>query len=164
MDEKCVSAADTRATVAGTPVTFAPPPGWSYAKEASATVAVAPSGLASLAFGVAAGEEPAKLVAAIESLFSRLQVSGVVVSTLQKRLGKAQDLQDAGGTPVKIWEVDKTRQKGDPTLGGKPGTLLISVAKFGDRVVVGVGVVAQPEAEAEAGPILSAVTSLRGGT
>ncbi|MCC6214915.1 MAG: hypothetical protein IT376_08610 [Polyangiaceae bacterium] len=164
MGEKCASAADTRATVAGTAVTMTPPPGWTYAKEATATVAVAPSGLASLAVAVAAGEEAAKLAPAIESLLTRLAVSGVVVPTLQKRLAKAQDTQDAGGTPVKIWEVDKTRQKGDPSFAGKPATVLVAVTKLGDTVVVAVGVVVKPDAEAEAGPILTAVTSLRGGT
>lgn len=172
LEDACEAGADTRIPVGTGPATVVPPAGWRYAKEASGAFASTADGLAVFGVvpvsGVAEGKNPlahhrAEILAALEPLLARFGIEKVNVETLKKRLGKPQSHLDLeGGGKVGLWEVDDTKQKGNPTLKEKGGTLLVALASFGSTHVLAVGFVAKPEAESQAAGIMQAIQSLRG--
>ncbi|HEY6724989.1 MAG TPA: hypothetical protein VI197_13220, partial [Polyangiaceae bacterium] len=90
LKEKCEASMDTQLAIGDNRASLQPPVGWIYAKEAQQSVAAAPDGAAWLAYTEAASEERQAVLASVERLIARLNVTNVRVNFLKDRLKKAQ--------------------------------------------------------------------------
>lgn len=163
LEEDCKAAADTQLKLEGTEVSFAPPDGWTYAREPGRAVTIAPSGTATLALSTAPNGERGPVLETVEKLLASLEIEDVNTKSLRARLGKADEQLENGGLAIRLWEVDKRRQRGKaPQLKNKGhGTLLVAVAQAGEgSVVVGTGFVVTPDAESLAGVVMKSIQSL----
>lgn len=164
LEENCKAASDTELQLEDTGLCFVPPEGWLYARESGLSIAMAPGGTAALAITAAPNDERAPITDAVRNLLVRLDVEDVNTESLQKRLGKADGKLEAGALEIRLWEIDKRRQRGkSPQLKGKgQGTLLVAVAPADDgKVVVGAGFVVTPDTESQAAMVMKAIQSLR---
>jgi hypothetical protein len=162
--ENCKAVADTVIGLPDTEVRFAPPEGWGYAREPGFSVAVAPGGTAVLALATAPSDDKAPIFGAIEKLLTRLEIVDVHTKSLRGRLNKPDAELESGPFALRLWEVDKRRQRGKaPQLKGKgQGTLLVAVAPVGKgQVVVGAGFVLTPDSESLASLVMKSIQSLR---
>lgn len=162
LDEKCQALPETELAIAQTGVSFHPPPSFTYAKEATASISFAPDGYAVLGFAQAASEDPDSVLATMSELFTRFEITKPKAQSLKSRLKKPDSLVPSDGATLKLWEIERKGIGTAPELKGKTGSLLLVVASFGDRVIVGTGFVVKPEAEAQAQAIMASVQSLRG--
>lgn len=164
MEESCKAVPDTVLAIADTTLSFAPPEGWTYAREPGLSVATAPGGTAMLALTSAASDARTAIIEAVEKLITRLELESVSTKSFRNRLGKADDELDNGKLKIRLWEVDKRRQHGKaPQLKGKSqGTLLVALAPAGDgKFVVGAGFVVNPDSESLASLVMKSIQSLR---
>jgi hypothetical protein len=157
-----VAIPETKLTVGGEGAEFRPPEGWVYAREGELSLAIAPDEKAVLGFTVAAANNRAAVVTALNELLERFAIEGVARNSFRKRLGKAQHQLEGQGGAIRLWEVDKRSQRGRPVaLRGKgSGTLLVVTATFGGGRIVGCGFVVKPDAETQAAAIMQSVQSL----
>jgi hypothetical protein len=103
---------------------------------------------------------------AIQRLLTRLEIEDVHVKTLRGRLNKPDEELEVASIPVKLWEIDKRRQRGKaPQLKGKgAGTLLVAVAGANEgKVVVATGFVVTPGGETHAASVVKAIQSFKTG-
>ncbi|HMJ14437.1 MAG TPA: hypothetical protein VK524_23640 [Polyangiaceae bacterium] len=159
MDERCQALPETELEVPESRARFRPPASWTYARETSAAVTVAPDGNAVLAFALAANPEADAMGTTLEQLFTRLQISGVQAAALKARFKKPDSVIPTEGGTLQLWELEKAAPR--PLMNGKAGSLLVVHAVFGDQTLVGAGFVVKPAAEAQAAPIMTSVQSLR---
>jgi hypothetical protein len=125
---------------------------------------MAPGGTATLALTSAPSDARKPVIEAVEKLLKRLDIEDVHTKSLRSRLGKPDDELDDGKLKIRLWEVDKRRQRGkSPQLKGKgQGTLLVALAPARDgKVVVGTGFVVNPDPESLAGAVMKSIQSLR---
>lgn len=154
---------DTRLAIGDNKASLQPPPGWTYAKEAEQSVAVSPDGAAWLAYTEAASDERQAVLASVEQLITRLNVTNVRINLLKDRLKKPQHKLQHGRVETKLWEVDKKSQFGsEPTLNGtEGGTLLVAVVPLEtETVLVGAAFVTAPKGETYAPVVMKSVQSL----
>jgi hypothetical protein len=164
LEESCKAASDTELELADTALSFAPPEGWTYAREDGFSVTIAPGGTATLALTAAPSDARTPVVEAVEKLLARLEIEDVNTRALRNRLGKSDGQLDNGKLTIRLWEVDKRRQHGkSPQLKGKgQGTLLVVLAPARDgKVVVGAGFVVTPDSESLASVVMKSIQSLR---
>ncbi|HEY4102812.1 MAG TPA: hypothetical protein VGM44_02940, partial [Polyangiaceae bacterium] len=165
LSENCV-ATDAIALLIGAKGTnIKPPSGWKYAKESERSVAVGADGKSVLTAVEIASADEAAIFAALEKQTLAAGIEKVKFDALRKRFKKPQITVDASGTQVELWEVSKnTSNGGSPELREQGvGTLLVFVEKLAaDRVVVGLGFVVVPDAEADAAKVMQAVQTLKG--
>lgn len=154
---------DTQLAIGDNKASLQPPLGWTYAKEAQQSVAVSPDGQAWLAYAEAASEERQVVLASMEHLIARLNVTNVRINFLKDRLKKPQHKLQHGSVETKLWEVDKKSQFGtEPTLNGtEGGTLLVAVVPLGTQtVLVGAAFVTTPKGDTYAPIVMKSVQSL----
>jgi hypothetical protein len=164
LSESCKVEADRRLSMAGGTPSAVLPTGWTYAKEAEALVAMAPTEEAVMAVAKVSGTGDAAEQAAVAKLLERLAITDLKMPSLKQRWKKAQSTQDAGGVAVKLWEVDKQHQGSDPKRKDQPGVALVAVAPLASGPVVVLCFVTR---ESKGGPVplmMDAIKSLRGGT
>lgn len=164
LEESCKAAAGTELELPDAGLTFTPPEGWVYAREPGVTVARFPEGTAMLALTTAPTDDRKALVEAVEKLAKRLEIEKLNTQSLRGRLNKADAELEDGKLTIRLWEIDKRRQRGkSPQLKGKgQGTVLVAVAPARDgQVVVGVGFVVNPDTESLAGAVMKSIQSLR---
>jgi hypothetical protein len=164
LQENCTAVSDTELALEDTSLRYAPPAGWIYAREPGVSVSVAPAGGATLALTASPSGDKKPVTEAIKKLLTRLAIEDVHVKTLGGRLGKPDEELEVASIPVKLWEIDKRRQRGKaPQLKGKgTGTLLVAVAAANDgKVVVATGFVVTPDSEEQAGMVMKAIQSLK---
>jgi hypothetical protein len=127
---------------------------------------MAPGGTAALGLMAAPSGDRTPVLEAVQKLLVRLEIEDVNTKSLRSRLGKADGELESGKLAIRLWEVDKRRQRGkSPQLKGKgKGTLLVAVAPAGDgKVVVGTGFVVVPDDESRASLVMKSIQSLRAG-
>ena len=154
---------DTQLAVGDNKASLQPPLGWTFAKEPEQSLAVSPDGDAWLAYAEVASEERQVVLAGLEHLIARLNVTNVRVNFLKDRLKKPQHKLQHGSVETKLWEVDKKSQFGtEPTLNGtEGGTLLVAVVPIGsETVLVGAAFVTTPKGETYAPVVMKSVQSL----
>ncbi len=142
---------------------IAPPSGWKFAKQSDRSVAVGLDGKSLItALEIASGAD-VDVLDAVQKLITASTIDKVKIDALKRRLKKPQTVE-AGSIPVELWEISKATAGVNPELPGQgSGTLLVFVARFAaDRIVVGLGFVVLPDAEADAEKVLHAVQSLKG--
>ena len=164
LSEKCAGSADSRATITSTGASFHPPPGWLYAKEEKVTIAQSTGEDGFVVFAGADADGPDAVLPVVTHLAERLGLSDVKTQSLKTRWKKPQSTLDAGGTPVRLWEVAKEYQGVDPKLKDKPGAALVVVATVGGKVIVGLCFVPKSNDAANVPLMMDAVKSLRSGT
>lgn len=142
---------------------IAPPSAWNFAKESERSVAVGADGKSLIAAAEIASSAEVDVLEALQKLITSSGIEKVKLEPLKRRFKKPQITVDASGTSVDLWEISKTTALVNPELHGKgSGTLLIFVARLAaDRVVIGVGFVVVPDAEADAEKVMHAVQSLK---
>src|SRR5688572_18041985 len=163
LHEKCEASVDTRLAIGDNKASLQPPLGWTYAKEQQQSVAVSPDGEAWLAYTEVASEDRQVVLASVEHLIARLNVTNVRINFLKDRLKKPQHKLQHGGVETRLWEVDKKSQFGtEPTLDGtKGGTLLVAVVPIAaDSVLVGTAFVTTPKGDTYAPIVMKSVQSL----
>lgn len=166
LDDKCQAEADTELGIGDGAATFHPPPGWTYAHESAASVAIAPGSVAALAFGTSTTPWSKDTSKAIDKLLDRLEIKKVARKALKTRLVHPQTKVDAdSGLKVALWEVNKRRQFGrSPQMQGKPSSVLVVVTKLEDNhAIVGAAAVLTPSGNDKVPAIMQAVKSLRSG-
>ncbi|HEY5373601.1 MAG TPA: hypothetical protein VIK01_07925 [Polyangiaceae bacterium] len=165
LSENCTASEGTKLGIGEQGATIEPPSGWKFAKQSDRSVAVGPEGKSVLAaVEIPSGTEPAVLES-LEKLTLATGIEKVKFDALKKRFKKPQITVDANGTPVDLWEVSKSTSNGaNPELRETGiGTLLVFVAHLApDRVIIGLGFVVVPEAEADAEKVMHAVQTLKG--
>lgn len=162
LKEKCTASATTRIKVGTHGVTVKIPEGWTYAKEEEFTLALPPE--ADVAVGFTDGEstDPDKIIASIAPLLERMKITNVKMPALKMRLRKPQSTLDANGSPVGIWEVDKTANQGaDPKIKDVAGKLVVVAAKLDGSVVVGAAFMIGTADEARGAAAGQAIQTLR---
>lgn len=166
LDQKCTARAATALQIGDGAATFQPPPGWTYARESEASVAIAPGSVGVMAFSTAATPWSRDTARTIDRLFNRLQITKVVHRSLRERLRRPQTkVASDSGLKVELWEVNRHRQFGRaPELGGKPSSVLVIVSRLpGGHAVVGAAAVLKPGGDDKVPAIMQAVKSLRSG-
>jgi hypothetical protein len=165
IEERCATTAQTELEIGDKGAFFNPPPGWIYANLDSGPIALGRDEKSLISITLSASTAPNDVIESLTRLTIESQIDQVRFDALEKRLAKPQSTSDAGGTPIALWEIDKSTQTGPaPTLRGKgDGTLLVFVAPFAaDRVLVGLGFAVVPDAQEDAALIMQAVQSVRG--
>lgn len=163
LQEKCEASVDTQLAIGDNKAALQPPLGWTYAKEEQQSLAVSPDGDAWLAYAEVASEDRQVVLASVEHLIGRLNVTNVRINFLKDRLKKPQHKLQHGGVETRLWEVDKKSQFGtEPTLDGtKGGTLLVAVVPLAtDSVLVGTAFVTTPKGDTYAPVVMKSVQSL----
>lgn len=163
LEEHCAADASTHVPIADSGVSFVPPTGWQHAKEASGGITESGDHLAVLYYAVAVGDTPEQILAAVEAGVARLKLADVKMDAFKKRLKSPQDKMEIGGAEAKLWEIDKSKQKVDPTLDGRAGAALVVTVPVGSKLVVVVGFVVKPDAEAQVEAMLGSIKSLAAG-
>ena len=164
LEESCKAAADTVLELPEAGLSFTPPEGWAYAREPGLTVARFHEGTATLALTAAPTDDRKAVVEAVEKLAKRLEIEKLNTQSLRGRLNKADAELESGKLTIRLWEIDKRRQRGKaPQLKGKgQGTALVALAPARDgQVVVGVGFVVNPDPQSLAGAVMKSIQSLR---
>ena len=164
VEEGCKATSDTQLEVADCGLMLTPPEGWVYARESGMLVTMAPAGTAKLALAPAASDARTPVIETVEKLLTRLEIEKLNTKSLRSRLGKADDEVDTGKLTIRLWEVDKRRQRGkSPELKGKgQGTVLVALAPAsGGKVVVGAAFVVNPDSDSLAGVVMKSIQSLR---
>ncbi len=163
--ENCTANESTTLAIAERGASLQPPSGWKYAKQSDRSIALSSEGKALLTVvEISTGTEGAVLEA-VEKLSTATAIEKVKFDALKRRLKKPQITIDASGTPVDLWEVSKSAGNGSnpELLGQGSGTLLVFVARLtAERVIVGLGFVVVPDAEADAEKVMHAVQTLKG--
>ena len=163
LHEKCEASVDTRLAIGDNKASLQPPLGWTYAKEEQQSLAVSPDGDAWLAYTEVASEDRQVVLASVEHLIARLNVSNVRTNFLKDRLKKPQHKLQQGSLETKLWEVDKKSQFGtEPTLNGtEGGTLLVAVVPLSpESALVGTAFVTTPKGDSYAPIVMKSVQSL----
>ena len=163
--ENCTATESTLLVIGTQGATLTPPSGWKYARLADRSVAVSSEGKSILAASEIGDASEAAILAGLEQLTLASDILKVKFDALKKRFKKPQITVDAKDTKVDLWEVSKSTSNGaDPELSNQgTGTLLVFVSRPDDkRVVIGLGFVVTPEAEADAAKVMTAVQSLKG--
>ncbi|HVJ18648.1 MAG TPA: hypothetical protein VM686_24675 [Polyangiaceae bacterium] len=109
-------------------------------------------------------QSPAEVLAATEKLSGALELEGVKVTKLKKRLKKAQQTLQGPNGEIDLWEITADTQGGTtPSLKGKgKGTALLARARVAtEREVVVLGFVVEPDEKGQAALIMKAVESLK---
>jgi hypothetical protein len=141
---------------------FAPPAGWSFARDQDRSIAIAPDGTAALVFAPSLGVRRDEIFAVVQALVARLEISNLKPVSLKKRLDQPDTTLAADGQELRLWEVDRSRQPGgSPKMKSRRGAMLVIAAPFVDQPVVGVGFVVKPPGEQHAAAVMQAVQSLR---
>jgi hypothetical protein len=163
LNEKCVATDTSRMAIGKASVK--PPKGWTYARETTASVAVAPGNDGFLVFTTALAETPDAELAAVNAMLALLAISDVKPTLLKTRLKTPQSTLTTGEqTPVKLWEIDRENHGGvDPKKDGHPGAALVAITHLADMTVVGVGFVPKTAPPTNVAAMLDAIKSLRGG-
>ncbi len=127
LDDKCVGEAGKRARVVLRRLTFAPPPGWSYAQEDDQTIAM--SGGARMALGIydsPGDKDPRKIVkardATLKQLLQRLSLTAPKKPMPWGR--KADKVSKEGGLEISMWQIDGA------SLDKSHGPLLLAHARL----------------------------------
>jgi hypothetical protein len=142
--------------------TFAPPVGWTFAREPERSIAIAPDETAAVVFAPSLGTRRDEIFAVVKALVARLEISNLKTVSLKKRLDQPESTLDVGGQELRLWEVDRKRQPGgSPKMKSRRGAMLIVAAPFVDQPVVGIGFVVKPPGEQHAAAVMAAVQSLR---
>jgi hypothetical protein len=156
VSDGCIARADTRATISGSSLTFAPPAGWVYALGSHATLAqVSDAGPAVAFTGVTASPaDPADARdAALAELAKQL---GLGPMKRKVRGRKPDDVRQHGQVRLELWQVD-----GDGQRGASKGALLLVMAVGADgKVTAGLGFVPGDDKTASDAKIMKAVESL----
>src|SRR6187455_2091015 len=163
LHEKCEASLETRLAIGDNKASFQPPVGWTYAKEPEQSLAVSPDGDAWLAYTEVASEDRQAVLARVEHLIARLNVTNVRTNFLKDRLKKPQHKLQQGSVETKLWEVDKKSQFGtEPTINGtEGGTLLVAVVPLSpESVLVGTAFVTTPKGDSYAPIVMKSVQSL----
>lgn len=163
LSEGCTADAQTQQPIAETGLWVQPPTGWHYATEAAGPVSFHATESAALAWVAARGTQPDDVFAALPALMTRLEVAQVKTDVLRRRLGKPDSRVEARGAKVRLWEVSKATQKpAQPTMKGRPGTLLVIAAEHDGPPVVGLAFVLEGSAPELAAEVMKAVQTLGG--
>jgi hypothetical protein len=163
--DNCVAAAGSALAIGNRGSWLTPPVGWVFAKLPEYSFAVGPDGKALLAAVAINAVDDKDVLDAMEKLAQALSIEDVKWDSFKRRLGKPQTTLDAGGVPLALWEINKNISKGNnPRIQARgAGTLLAFHAKLGtDEMIVGLGFVVVPEAEAQAGQVMQSLQSLKG--
>jgi hypothetical protein len=163
--DNCLAAPGSALAIGNRGAWLVPPAGWVFAKLPEHSIAIGPDGKALLAAVAINAVDDKDVLAAMEKLAGELTIEDVKWDSLKHRLSKPQTSLDAGGAPLALWEINKNISHGsNPQIKGKgEGTLLAFHAKLaGDEMIVGVGFVVVPDAEAEAAQVMQSLQSLKG--
>lgn len=158
LSEGCHATADTKVAIGDKGLSFKPPPGWVYAREATRTVASSTGDTGFMAFVLADAETPEASLAAVATLADSLGVTGIKAPSLKARWKKADKTVDDG--QLKLWEISKEKQGAAPKHKDKPGTALVVSGVFAGRTVVGLCFVTDG-AEGDAPGIVDSLGTLK---
>jgi hypothetical protein len=162
-EEQCTAEDSTRVEIGDSGIDYAPPLGWRYVKGLDHSRALESQGAAVVGFAVVPEESPNEVLAAAEKLRVALELDGVKVDKLKKRLKKSQQKLQGPHGEIDLWEITAHTQGGTtPALHGKgAGTALLARARVAtEREVVVLGFVVEPDDEGRAALIMKAVESL----
>ncbi len=158
LSEGCRATADTKVKVGDKGLAFTPPAGWTYAREATRTVAVSSSGDAVMALIAGDSDKSDAEQAAVTTVAASLEVVGIKAPSLKARW-KRPDQTLADGK-LRLWEISKQKQGAAPKRKEKSGTALAVAGALSGSPVVGVCFVADG-AEADAAAIVEALGTLK---
>lgn len=162
-EDKCVARGGTRVPIGKNKVTFQAPDGWSFIKGDFAIVR-APEEDVVLGFVEGESAEPDAVISTATPLIQELNIVGFKDTALKPRLKKAQALMEAGGSQVKIWEVDKASNgNAELRMKSEPGKAVVFVAELEGKVIVGVAFMQQKADAARGAAAGEAVQTLRSG-
>lgn len=162
-EDKCVARGGTRVPIGKNKVTFQAPDGWSFVKG-DFSIVRAPEEDVVLGFVEGESAEPDSIVSTVSPLIQELNITGFKDTALKPRLKKAQTAMEAGGSQVKIWEVDKASNgNAELRMKGEPGNMVVFVAELEGKVVVGVAFMQQKADKARGAAAGEAVQTLRSG-
>jgi hypothetical protein len=156
LDEKCTSKDGTVARIAKTELSFAPPPGWTYAQTDGATIAQHGDGAMLVVAGWDPGDPKDKKAetsrdAQIEALMKQS------TAALKKKINwkKAADItKEVAGLKVAVWDG------GIGSRGDKKGTMIVFSAPIdGTKSLLGFGFVSDDD-HSENETILKALDSI----
>ncbi len=165
-EENCTAEDSTRIEIADSGIDYAPPLGWTYVKGADHSRALEGQRVAVVGFAVVPVPEKKKtdqVLAATEKLSMALELDGLKVERLKKRLKKAQQKLNGPNGEIELWEITAGTQGGSKLeLRGKgPGTALLARARIAtEKEVVVLGFVVEPDEQGQAAHIMKAVESL----
>jgi hypothetical protein len=158
LEEKCVSTAETRVAIEGTPWTVAPPEGWTYARLPTGVASTSSASMLALeARGVADKKKPPP----VEALASIVTTLGV---TFPKRKGKLawprrpDKTMTVRSLTVRLYQLDGA------TREAKTGPLLVFTTTLPDGpLLVGAGFVPDDDASNADAAIMKSIESLAAG-
>ena len=161
LSENCVAAADTRARIASTDLTFAPAAGWSYAQQSTVTVAQTSSSGSALAFaGVDLDAKDAKhdlalKDAALVELAKQLGLTGLKSKLSWK---KPDEPKAVGDMKLGLYY---SQLKGQSQRGAKKGkALVVAGPTSGDKAIVGLGFVPDDDKSDADEAVMKSIESL----
>jgi hypothetical protein len=152
--EGCVATADTRVAI-GSTWSIAPPPQWTYAKEADGTVARTDGAVLALTTYDGRAAKPPKTKPRDEALEG---VAKKIAVTLPKKMtwpAKPARVLTVSDRELALHQIDGATQD------GKKGALLIVTSKPSEETLLGVGFVLESDAKDSDRAILTGIESLR---
>ena len=139
---------EPRLEVGARGASFAPPVGWSFAREPERSIAIAPDGTAAVVFAPSLGTRQDEIFAVVQALVARLEISNLKTVSLKKRLDQPDTTLDAEGAGAPLVggrpEAAERRRAEDEVQAWRHAGV---AAPFVDQPVVGVGFVVKPPGE-----------------
>jgi hypothetical protein len=160
LSEKCAGSPDTKAKITNSGLVFAPPAGWIYAQQSSATLAQASDSGPALAF-LGADLDPKdakKELAAREATLAEL-MKQLGLAPLKRKVNWKKP--DDPKKPVGSFKADFWQFEDGGARGQKKGPLLVVAIPVAEgKAVIGVGFVPDDDKTSADAAILKAIESL----